>query len=258
MTILPTCQICNKPVSEMQVERDIPSPKLRAHYRCHGEHETQEITESLPNGPDWPTTAFTSSSCQGSRPDTSDSPSPIPQGPFGHWHELYSHPAQVSVMADSRPKVLYGSQSPPMRVPLSQFKTGKVSLPSEEPEGLAQFELAQAQAEASLFGNKDTRTDQMKVDADILADQLEIMTDRLAYVLNHCDVGLMWSKFEAELTEARTVLREYYSPNGRQELQDRISTVLKREPKPEPYNPLGPNTPTSRLILAMQEWFRKK
>lgn len=210
MTILPICQICNKTVSEMQVERDILTRKILAHYKCHGEYETQEVLESLPNGPLWPTTAFKSSSCQGSRPDTSDLTPAIPQGPFGHWHELYVTPAQVNAMADQRPMALYGTQVSP------------------------------------------------KVDADILADQLEIMTDRLAYVLNHCDVGLMWSKFEAELTEARTVLREYYSPNGRQELRDRISTVLKRESKPVPYNPLGPNTPSSRLLLAIQEWYRAR
>lgn len=184
MTILPICQICNKTVSEMQVERDILTRKILAHYKCHGEYETQEVLESLPNGPLWPTTAFKSSSCQGSRPDTSDSTSPapepidevflapaedawqispnkyrmipvsrtvppdvkpIPQGPFGHWHELYVTPAQVNAVADPRPRVPHGSQAPP------------------------------------------------KVDADIL-----------------------------------------------------------------PYNPFGPNTPASRLILAMQNWFREK
>ena len=210
MTILPICQICNKTVSEMQVERDILTRKLLARYTCHGEHETQEITESLLSGPIWPTTVFRSSSCQGSRPDTSDLPPVIPQGPFGHWHELYIHPAQGTAMAEQRPTDLYGSHA------------------------------------------------STKVDADRLANQLEIMTDRLAYVLNHCDVGLMRSKFEAELTEARTVLREYYSPNGRQELRDRISTVPKREPKPAPHSPLGPNTPASRLLLAIQEWYRAR
>lgn len=244
MTILPICQICNKTVSEMQVERDIPSHKILAHYRCHGEHETQEITESLPNNLIWPTTVFKSSSCQGSRPDTSDSPSPaIPQGPFGHWHELYSEPQEMPWLRPSKPEGIIQSLNAIDDL-LSEF---------DKANGLAPDAMAY-QRPTAPYGSHASP----KVDADILAGQLEIMTDHLAYVLNHCDVGLMQSKFEAELTEARTVLREYYSPNGRQELRDRISTVLKREPKPVPYNPIGPNTLTSRIIPAMQDWFRKK